>query len=114
MFLIMKMKLHIAMGIILGLLMASGIWLAAHPPQEVSVVLQSPPTPQPIHVNVVGAVAHPGPYELDENSRVADAVEAAGGFVAEVNKNSVNLATHVENEQELYIPYKVGFVPDKN
>jgi len=108
----MKTNLHIAMGIVLGLLMASGVWLAAHPPQGNSVALPPPPAPQTIQVNVMGAVVHPGLYELNINSRVADAVEVAGGFVAEVNKKSINLAAHVENGQELYIPYAAGFIPD--
>ena len=91
--------------------MAGGVWLVSHSPQGESVVLRPPPTPEPIRVNVVGAVLHPGLYELDENSRVADAVQAAGGFAAEANKNGLNLAAHVENEQELDIPYTAGFVP---
>ena len=108
----MKTILQIVIGIFLGLPLAVGVWLAARAPQGYSVALLPPPTSQPIHVNVVGAVERPGLYELDENSRVADAVEAAGGFVAEAYKNGLNLAAHVENEQELDIPYTAGFVSD--
>ena len=95
----MKSILHTLIGILLGLLLAGGVWLAARAPQGEKVVFSSPPTPVSIQVNVAGAVVHPGVYNLDENSRVADAVGAAGGFVAEADKNSLNLAARVENAQ---------------
>lgn len=97
----------------LGLLIAGGVWVAAHPPQGDSVILQPPPTPELIHVNVVGAVLNPGLYELDKNSRVGDVVEAAGGLVAEANINDLNLAARVENEEELNVPFTAGSVLDE-
>ena len=66
-----------------------------------------------IQVNVVGAVKHPGVYELEENSRVADAVEAAGGFIPEADKSDLNLAAFVVNAQRLNIPFAAGFAPDE-
>lgn len=54
-------------------------------------------------VHVSGAVASPGVYELEEGSRVRDAVEAAGGFAAEASQESVNLARKVSDGEQILI-----------
>lgn len=57
-------------------------------------------------VYVCGAVSYPGVYEICENSRVSDAVAAAGGFVSEADTESVNLAAVIEDGVKIRIPYK--------
>ena len=54
-------------------------------------------------VHVSGAVASPGVYELEEGSRVRDAVEAAGGFAPEASQGSVNLARKVSDGEQTLI-----------
>ena len=107
----MKTILYIFIGILLGMLLAGGIWIAARTPEGESVQLRPAPTSEPIQVHVAGAVVRPGLYDLPEDSRVMDAVNAAGGFVAEADKNSLNLAARVEDAERLDIPYTAGFVP---
>jgi competence protein ComEA len=63
-------------------------------------------------VHVAGAVVRPGVYDLPDNSRVTDAIDAAGGFVAEADKNALNLAARLDDGERLEIPYVAGFVPD--
>ena len=109
----MKTILYIFGGILLGLLLAGGIWVAARAPEGESVQLRPAPTPEPIQVHVAGAVVRPGIYDLPEDSRVIDAVEAAGGFVAEADKNGLNLAARVEDAQKLDIPFVAGFIPEE-
>ena len=109
----MKTILYIVVGILLGLLLAGGVWLSARAPQGEGVELRPAPTSEPIQVHVTGAVVRPGLYDLSEGSRVMDAVEAAGGFMAEADKNSLNLAERVEDAQKLDIPFVAGFVPDE-
>lgn len=82
----------------------------ARAPHGEKVVFSSPPAPVSIYVNVVGAVFRPGTYHLDENSRVVDAVGAAGGLIAGADINGLNLAARVENAQTLNIPYSAGSV----
>jgi len=77
------------------------------------VVLRPAPTPEPLRVHIAGAVVRPGVYDLDDGSRVGDAVEAAGGFVAEADKNALNLAAFLEDGERLDIPYVAGFVPEE-
>lgn len=109
----MKNILHVVIGLLLGLLLAGGIWLAARPPQGQSVELRPAPTPEPIQVHVAGAVVRPGVYDLPEEGRVQDAVEAAGGFVVEADQNAINLAARLEDGERLDIPFVAGYVPDE-
>lgn len=108
----MKTTLRIVIANILGLLLVSEFWLVACVPQDESVPLYEPPPPEFIQVNVVGAVKDPGIYELEENSRVVDAVEAAGGFVFEADTSDLNLAAFMVNGQTLDIPFKEGTTLD--
>ena len=108
----MKTILHIMIGISIGILIVTcGVWLITRVPQGESVTLSPPPTPAFIQVIVTGAVVHPGLYELEENSCIADAVYAAGGYTEEADNLVLNLAARLENTQILEVPYKAGIVP---
>jgi competence protein ComEA len=61
-----------------------------------------------VAVHVVGAVPRPGLYEFAKGARVQDAIDAAGGLLAEANVDSLNLAALLEDGQQLVIPYKDG------
>jgi competence protein ComEA len=62
------------------------------------------PTPQPLRVYVSGAVVHPDVYELPCGSIVRDAIEVAGGATGEADLNRINLARHVHDEEQIYVP----------
>lgn len=64
------------------------------------------PTPVPtiIYVDVCGAVAKPGVYELKTDSRVFEAIEAAGGFLPEASGASINQAQPLSDGQQIYVP----------
>jgi len=49
----------------------------------------------------------PGVYSLPEKSRVQDAVNAAGGFLAEADTNAINLVAHLEDGQQINIPSQI-------
>lgn len=59
---------------------------------------------QKIMVHVAGEVNNPGIVEVEEGSRLKDAVESAGGFTDEANQSKVNLAYEVKDEQKIVIP----------
>jgi competence protein ComEA len=109
----MKTILNIVIGILVGLFLAGGIWVVTRAPRGETVVLRPAPTTEPVRVHVAGAVVRPGVYELGDNSRVEDAVDAAGGFVVEADKNALNLAAHLEDGERIDIPYVAGFIPDE-
>jgi len=54
-------------------------------------------------VHVAGAVNRPGLYQLKEGSRVADALERAGGPTADALIDNVNLAAKVTDGQKILI-----------
>ena len=55
-------------------------------------------------VHVSGAVNKEGIVELEENSRIADAIEKSGGLKDDANMNEVNLAYKLEDGMKIYIP----------
>lgn len=57
-----------------------------------------------VFVYVCGAVVNPGVVELPEESRVTDALAAAGGFTADAQENYVNLAAKVKDGEKIYFP----------
>ena len=59
-----------------------------------------------IVVHVSGAVNNEGVFDLEENARVADAVEAAGGVTENAYMKDVNLAEPLEDGMKVYIPTK--------
>jgi competence protein ComEA len=60
-------------------------------------------TSTPVVVSVVGSVVRPGLVTLPSGSRVADAVEAAGGLVPPADSASVNLAALVSDGQQIVV-----------
>ena len=60
--------------------------------------------PQKIFVDVCGAVVNPGVYELEEDARIFQAVEAAGGYLPEAAMNYLNRARSLGDGQQIYVP----------
>lgn len=63
-------------------------------------------TSQAITVHVAGAVKNPGVYTLPSESRVADALQRAGGAVEDSDLNTLNLAETLQDGQQTYVPRK--------
>ena len=61
-------------------------------------------TPQTITVHVAGAVNNPGVYRLRYGSRINDAVVAAGGATTTANLDVINLATVLNEGEQIYVP----------
>lgn len=54
-------------------------------------------------VEIKGNVASPGVYELDENSRVIDVVNLAGGLLEDANTSLINLSKKISDEMVIII-----------
>jgi len=57
-----------------------------------------------IIVHISGAVNKEGVIELKENSRIADAIEKAGGLKDNACMDEINLAYKLEDGMKIYIP----------
>jgi competence protein ComEA len=62
------------------------------------------PTPAALHIDVAGAVAAPGVYTLPADSRVADAILAAGGALADADLDRLNKAVALTDGSQVYVP----------
>ena len=100
----MKDWWKIAFSVACSLLGAGLIILISSRPRGQPISLLPPPTPAPIVVHVVGAVAQPGVYSFPPESRVQDAVRAAGGPSSEADLQALNLADFLQDGSRLFIP----------
>ncbi len=57
-----------------------------------------------IVVYIAGAIKNEGVYELEENSRITDIIEKAGGLTDDANINNINLAYILQDGVKVYIP----------
>ena len=57
-----------------------------------------------IIIHIIGEVNTPGVYTLDENSRIKDAIESAGGETENADLSKVNLAYVIEDGMQIYVP----------
>ena len=59
-----------------------------------------------IVIYITGGVKNEGVYEIDENSRIADSIEKAGGLTEDANISNINLAYILEDGMKIHIPKK--------
>ena len=59
-----------------------------------------------IVIHITGAICNEGIYELEENSRIADAVKIAGGLKEDADLKQINLAYVLEDGMKINIPSK--------
>lgn len=57
-----------------------------------------------LYVHVAGAVREPGLYEVPAGSRVADAIELAGGALRRADLDALNLAQAVTDGMRIFVP----------
>lgn len=78
---------------------------AASPETPKSELVNLPPAPaKDVVVHVAGAVNRPGVYHLPLEARADDALRASGGAKPTANLDAINLAAHLTDGQQLYIP----------
>jgi competence protein ComEA len=61
-------------------------------------------TPLTITVHVAGSVKNPGVYRLKYGSRINDGIVAAGGATSVANLDVINLATVLNEGEQIYVP----------
>ncbi len=56
-----------------------------------------------IFIQVAGAVKNPGVYELKQQARVFEAIDAAGGLKRKADGDSLNLASVLSDGEKIYV-----------
>jgi len=107
----MKNTLYVLLGVMAGFILSGVLIYVSRAPAGNPIVLQPAPTETPIAIDVTGAVARPGLYKFPTGARVQDAIDAAGGALAEADTSSLNLAALLEDAQQLDVPYAAGSEP---
>ena len=69
--------------------------------------------PKEIMVHIVGQVNNPGVVEVQEGTRLIEAIEQLGGTTEEADLDAVNLAKKLVDEEKVYIPKK-GEIPQED
>jgi competence protein ComEA len=96
----------VLLGVMGGLVAAGVLFLITRSPGGKAIQLLPPPTASPLVVHVTGAVAVPGVYSLPPGSRVADALDSAGGITDQADPQSLNLAQVIIDGQRIHVPEK--------
>ena len=71
---------------------------------DVADAEQATVAPGEVYVHVLGEVAHPGLYVLEQGARVADALAAAGGTTDDADLGAVNLARLLADGEQILVP----------
>ena len=71
---------------------------------ENNEIQNSDKTEENIFVHISGAVNNEGVIELENNSRIKDAIEKAGGLKENADISNINLASILEDGIKIYIP----------
>ncbi|MGD9495336.1 MAG: helix-hairpin-helix domain-containing protein [Armatimonadota bacterium] len=100
-----KLVMALAGAVLLAVLVvSSGVLGGQGTPGSDRAQYQAPDVQAPpILVHVIGAVQQPGVYRLPAGARVMDAVRAAGGFGAQAQPESVNLAAFCEDGDQICV-----------
>jgi competence protein ComEA len=75
------------------------------PTSEPSPTLVPSPTPGQVRVYVTGAVVNVDVYYLPAGSIIKDAIQAAGGLTAEADRERINLALELKDQQQIHVPH---------
>ena len=66
-----------------------------------------------IVIYIIGEIKKEGVYELEEDSRISDAIEKAGGVKESADLSQINLAYKIEDGLRIYIPKRGELVQNK-
>lgn len=107
-----RLQLSVGAAVVVGLVVLSGaVGLGllkgqAAPTESVAIAADADESGSSgeLYVHVLGAVEHPGLYVLDLDSRMVDAVAAAGGTTDDADLAGINLARTLEDGEQIIVP----------
>ena len=102
----------VAIAFVIGAALWSGFTspgvVVGHKEETSSVDTAEQAEPKKICVHVVGEVAKPGMYELEEGARVSDGIDAAGGMLGGADQLSINLARQLSDGEQVVVSSKAS------
>lgn len=96
----------ILLGFISGAAALAAVVYISLPDKMVPLAMLPTATPAPVTIHVAGAVQKPGLILLSPDSRVQDAINAAGGTLDAADLDQINLAAPVVDGQKILVPQK--------
>lgn len=93
-------------GIAVGLIAAVAVYNFYDNRSAPEIVIDDPRDGGEMVVSVDGEVATPGTYRLVGDARLQDAVDAAGGTTDDADLSSINMASRINDEDQIFIPSK--------
>ncbi len=114
-----RLRLLVTLAVIGGVLaLFALVWYRSTPPaptlllpdDNVFVTVENPAGEETgdiaaeVGVDVIGAVQRPGLYYFEPGARIADAVKAAGGYAPNADRDAINEAVRLKDEQQVRVP----------
>jgi competence protein ComEA len=109
----MKSAWVVPYSILIGLLVGGILVLLNKPSGGEAIQLKPLPTAAPMVIHVSGEVLQPGVYWLPTNSRVTDAITAAGGLTDKADESGLNLAALLEDGQKIKVTAKPELLDER-
>ncbi len=106
----------VVFGLFLGFMLGIAAMVYSRQSRPNPILIEPPPptplptpqpTPAPIRIYVSGEVVNPGVYELPASAIFQDAIQAAGGYATNADRDAINLAQPIQNGMQLHAP-RVG------
>jgi competence protein ComEA len=96
----------ILLGFIGGAITLTAVFYISLPDKMIPLTILPTSTPAPVVIYVTGAVVKPGVLQISPDSRIQDAILAAGGSLESSDLDQINLAAPVVDGQKIFIPIK--------
>ncbi|HEU0114345.1 MAG TPA: ComEA family DNA-binding protein [Thermomicrobiales bacterium] len=87
-----------------GLIVVYALMSALDDRAAPEIVIEPAATPAAFVVEIAGAVATPGIYQVDPEARLANVVATAGGFAPQADLTALNLARRISDGDKIVIP----------
>lgn len=101
-------------GAIIGVLLGGSVWVLRDRQEAPTIIIEDPRADATIEVSVEGAVASPGVKTLGGEARVQDALNAAGGLLANADMRQINPARRLDDGEQVRVPTLVPTPPPRD
>ncbi len=102
-----KLRVPIIVLLLIAIAAGAAVFVLRQNTSSCPVEITLPTPSEEIEIYVSGEVQSPGNYTLRESSRIADAIEAAGGFTADADQSGINLARPLRDGDKVQV-YTIG------